>query len=42
MKKFEYKVVHDSEVILKNLGSQGWELCTIDKDNYYYFKREIL
>jgi hypothetical protein len=47
MKKFEYKVEPGlGNHSLNELGRQGWELVTIERDyktgkHYFYFKKEI-
>jgi len=44
MIEFEYKThifrSHPSEEELDSFGSQGWELCAVDKD-FYVFKKPI-
>lgn len=30
------------EEYFNNLGDQGWELCGIGHDSYYYFKRKTI
>jgi len=40
MQQWDYKLVHESNLKLKELGEQGWELVAV-QEQLFYFKRPI-
>lgn len=43
MQKWEYRVSYQPEISqIRNLGLQGWELCGININGNFYFKRPLV